>query len=1215
MAFSSWFSRLRFSSKPFYGNLRHSLLNRNTTQTSQTRETPIFSWASSLLLPLALAVSAGSLSHHTHTNPSLCDGDASDVNPRGLSFGGKGSKDYLVKGSHKDIPQELVNELKAICQDDMTMDFDGRYFHGKPPNSFHKAVNIPDVVVFPRSLFCKERVGSLMADSWRCKPEVPIVPYGGATSLEGHTLSPQGGVCIDMTLMKGVKSLHVEDMDVVVEAGIGWIELNEYLEPYGLFFPLDPGPGATIGGMCATRCSGSLAVRYGTMRENVINLKAVLGNGDIVKTGSRARKSAAGYDLTRLMIGSEGTLGVITEVTLRLQKIPQYSVVAMCNFPTIKDAADVAMATMLSGIQVSRVELLDEVQVKAINIANGKNLPEVPTLMFEFVGTEAYSREQTLIVQKIAAEHNGSDFIFAEDPEAKKELWRIRKEALWACFAMEPSFEAMISDVCVPLSHLAELISRSKKELDASPLVCAVVAHAGDGNFHTVILFDPSQVEHRREAERLNHFMVHTALSMEGGFSFFTSDTKPWDNFCCRLTSELPAVVVSVNYHLAPENRYPSQFDDGLDTLKFLDADEGLHLPQNVDLSRCFIAGDTAGGNIAHHYLEKEFGIEALRTMKSIKAALDPNGIMNPGKLIPPHTPLQSSGMAFSSWFSRLRSSSKPFYGNLRHSLLNRTSSPSPQITEALISDKKRKPIFSWASSLLLPLALAVSAGSLSLHTHTNPSLCDASHVDPRGLSFGGEGSGEYLVKGSHKDIPQELVNELKAICQDDMTMDFDERHFHGKPQSSFHKAVNIPDVVPIVPYGGATSIEGHTLSPQGGVCIDMTLMKRVKSLHVEDMDVVVEPGIGWIELNEYLEPYGLFFPLDPGPGATIGGMCATRCSGSLAVRYGTMRDNVINLKAVLASGDIVKTGSRARKSAAGYDLTRLMIGSEGTLGVITEVTLRLQKIPQYSVVAMCNFPTIKDAADVAIATMFSGIQVSRVELLDEVQVKAINIANGRNLPEVPTLMFEFEGTEAYSREQTLIVQKIATEHNGSNFIFAEDPEAKKELWRIRKEALWACFAMEPSSEAMISDVCVPLSNLAELISRSKKELDASPLVCIFEYANLICLGISFLVLIVYNSTVVAHAGDGNFHTFILFDPSQEEQRREADRLNHFMVHTALSMEGTCTGEHGVGTGKMKYLEKELGIEALRTMKSIKAALDPNNIMNPGKLIPPHVCF
>ncbi|XP_040956687.1 D-lactate dehydrogenase [cytochrome], mitochondrial isoform X2 [Gossypium hirsutum] len=481
-------------------------------------------------------------------------------------------------------------------------------------------------------------------------------------------------------------------------------------------------------------------------------------------------------------------------------------------------------------------------------------------------------------------------------------------------------------------------------------------------------------------------------------------------------------------------------------------------------------------------------------------------------------------------------------------------------------------------------------------------------------VTIGGKASTEFVVKGTHKEVPQELIDELKAICQDNMTLDYDERFYHGKPQNSFHKAVNIPDVVvfprsqeevsqivkscnkhkvPIVPYGGATSIEGHTLSPNGGVCIDMTLMKRVKALHIRDMDVVVEPGIGWMELNEYLEPYGLFFPLDPGPGATIGGMCATRCSGSLAVRYGTMRDNVISLKVVLANGDIVKTASRARKSAAGYDLTRLMIGSEGTLGVVTEVTLRLQKIPEHSVVAMCNFPTIKDAADVAIDTMMSGIQVSRVELLDEVQVRAINIANGKNLPEVPTLMFEFIGTEAYSHEQTQIVQRIVSEHNGSDFVFAEDPEAKKELWKIRKEALWACFAMEPNFEAMISDVCVPLSNLAELISRSKQELDASSLVC----------------------TVIAHAGDGNFHTVILFDPNEEEHRREAERLNQFMVYTALSMEGTCTGEHGVGTGKMKYLEKELGIEALQMMKQIKTALDPNNIMNPGKLIPPHVCF
>ncbi|XP_024980401.1 D-lactate dehydrogenase [cytochrome], mitochondrial [Cynara cardunculus var. scolymus] len=569
--------------------------------------------------------------------------------------------------------------------------------------------------------------------------------------------------------------------------------------------------------------------------------------------------------------------------------------------------------------------------------------------------------------------------------------------------------------------------------------------------------------------------------------------------------------------------------------------------------------------------------------------------------------------MAFSNWFSRLRSSYKP-NKFIQNSFIHSKHTPqSRSLENTVIINSNNSNKQSWRS-FLLPIVLAVSGGSFAFHLQKNASLCDAPNHQERVGRIGGKDSTKYVVKGTYKPVPSELIRELKAICQDNMTLDYDERYFHGKPQYSFHKAVNIPDVVvfprsedevskivrscnrhkvPIVPYGGATSIEGHTLSPNGGVCIDMTLMKHVKALHVEDMDVVVEPGIGWMELNEYLAPYGLFFPLDPGPGATIGGMCGTRCSGSLAVRYGTMRDNVINLKAVLADGEVVKTGSRARKSAAGYDLTRLMIGSEGTLGVITEVTLRLQKIPQHSIVAMCNFPTIKDAADVAIAAMLSGIQVSRVELLDEVQVKAVNIANGKDLPEFPTLMFEFIGTEAYTREQTLIVQKIVSEHSGSDFVFAEDAETKKELWKIRKEALYACLAMAPNFEAMTTDVCVPLSQLAGLISKSKEELDASSLLCM----------------------VIAHAGDGNFHTVILFDPADEEQRKEAERLNNFMVHAALSMDGTCTGEHGVGTGKVKYLEKELGVENLRAMKKIKAALDPNNIMNPGKLIPPHICF
>ncbi|VVA15318.1 Hypothetical predicted protein, partial [Prunus dulcis] len=336
----SWFSRIRCSSKCFFNSLAlrtsvsRKLVRTQTTTNSESTRNPFLFWSRSLL-PIALAVSAGSLALHPQSDPSLCE--APSVNSRA---------EVVVKGSHKEVPRELIDELKAICQDNMTLDYEERYNHGKPQNSFHKAVNIPDVVVFPRS---EEQVSKIVNS---CdKHKVPIVPYGGATSIEGHTLSPNGGVCIDMSLMNRVKALHVEDMDVVVEPGVGWMELNEYLEPYGLFFPLDPGPGATIGGMCATRCSGSLAVRYGTMRDNVISLKVVLANGDVVKTASRARKSAAGYDLTRLVIGSEGTLGVITEVTLRLQKIPQYSVVAVCNFPTVKDAADVAIATMLSGIQ------------------------------------------------------------------------------------------------------------------------------------------------------------------------------------------------------------------------------------------------------------------------------------------------------------------------------------------------------------------------------------------------------------------------------------------------------------------------------------------------------------------------------------------------------------------------------------------------------------------------------------------------------------------------------------------------------------------------------------------------------------------------------------------------------------------------------------------------------------------------------------------------
>eukprot|EP00271_Cylindrocystis_brebissonii_P019592 TRINITY_DN600_c0_g1_i2.p1 TRINITY_DN600_c0_g1~~TRINITY_DN600_c0_g1_i2.p1 ORF type:complete len:484 (+),score=75.40 TRINITY_DN600_c0_g1_i2:282-1733(+) len=393
---------------------------------------------------------------------------------------------------------------------------------------------------------------------------------------------------------------------------------------------------------------------------------------------------------------------------------------------------------------------------------------------------------------------------------------------------------------------------------------------------------------------------------------------------------------------------------------------------------------------------------------------------------------------------------------------------------------------------------------------------------------------------------------------------------------------------VPITAFSGGTSLEGHTLTPYAGITLDMSRMKAVRAVHEKDMDVVLEPGVGWIELNEKLKDHGLFFPLDPGPGATIGGMCATRCSGSLAVRYGTMRDNVIALEVVLANGKVVKTSSRARKSAAGYDLTRLMVGSEGTLGVITEITLRLQKIPEASAVAMCHFPTLKDAADVAIACMHSGIQVSRVELLDSVQIHAINLANSFNYPEEPTLMFELIGTEAYVGEQVERVRGIVRAHGGGPLVHARSEEEKKELWRVRKEALWAAYTLKPGTEALITDVCVPLSRLADCISATQEEVSGSSLPC----------------------PILAHAGDGNVHVCIFVDASKPEEVAEAKKIANNMIRRALAMGGTCTGEHGVGTGKMHWLEEELGPNAVAMMASIKKAVDPEGIMNPGKVIP-----
>eukprot|EP00608_Synchroma_pusillum_P008970 CAMPEP_0198419704 /NCGR_PEP_ID=MMETSP1452-20131203/394_1 /TAXON_ID=1181717 /ORGANISM="Synchroma pusillum, Strain CCMP3072" /LENGTH=554 /DNA_ID=CAMNT_0044139841 /DNA_START=1 /DNA_END=1665 /DNA_ORIENTATION=- len=459
--------------------------------------------------------------------------------------------------------------------------------------------------------------------------------------------------------------------------------------------------------------------------------------------------------------------------------------------------------------------------------------------------------------------------------------------------------------------------------------------------------------------------------------------------------------------------------------------------------------------------------------------------------------------------------------------------------------------------------------------------------------------------------VPLELVADLReAVGQDHVLLDADEREARGKPWNSYHKIDNFPGVVvlpsstdevaaivrackrhnvPLVAVGGGTSLEGHTLALSGGVSLDMSRMEAIVALHTRDLDVVVQPGLGYLDLNEKLKPHGLWFPLDPGPGASIGGMCACRCSGSTAVRYGTMRDNVLALTAVLSDGTVVHTGTRARKSAAGYDLTRLLVGSEGTLAVITEVTLRLHRIPPKAAAVRVAFPSITAAADAARETLVRGLQgVQRCELMDDVMVKVSNSANNRADAEAPTLLYEIVGpSDASVLEELEAVRSIVQEYGGTGVRVATDPAECKELWRARKEALWAANAAFPDCECMITDVCVPLSALPELIGATKKEIEASGLNC----------------------PIVSHAGDGNFHVLIHFRADVKEEVEEAHRLSDFMVNKAQALGGTCTGEHGVGVGKVQYLERELGLPAVSVMATIKHSLDPNGVLNPGKVL------
>jgi D-lactate dehydrogenase (cytochrome) len=390
-----------------------------------------------------------------------------------------------------------------------------------------------------------------------------------------------------------------------------------------------------------------------------------------------------------------------------------------------------------------------------------------------------------------------------------------------------------------------------------------------------------------------------------------------------------------------------------------------------------------------------------------------------------------------------------------------------------------------------------------------------------------------------------------------------------------------------IVPFGAGTSLEGHVNAIRGGVTIDLREMNKVSRVSVEDLDVTVEAGVTRLQLNKALHNTGLTFPVDPGADATIGGMAATRASGTTAVRYGTMRENVLGLTVVLADGAVIKTGTRARKSSAGYDLTRLFVGSEGTLGVITEVTLRLHPLPEAVSAAVCSFDSIQGAVETVIATIQLGVPVARIELLDEIQLDAVNRYSKTSYPVAPTLFFEFHSDSArHVADQSAAVEALAADHGGRGFQFATHREDRERLWQARHHAMYAAVALRPGAAPWTTDVCVPISRLAECVVETKKDNEGAPFP--------ICL--------------VGHVGDGNFHLIYVLDPASDRELEEARRLNERMVLRALAMGGTCSGEHGVGIGKMKFLEQEHG-PALEVMRTLKRALDPDNRMNPGKMI------
>lgn len=453
----------------------------------------------------------------------------------------------------------------------------------------------------------------------------------------------------------------------------------------------------------------------------------------------------------------------------------------------------------------------------------------------------------------------------------------------------------------------------------------------------------------------------------------------------------------------------------------------------------------------------------------------------------------------------------------------------------------------------------------------------------------------------------ESFLNDLKQQFGDRCSTAQAVRDHHGRDESPYPPmlpdavvfAQSVQDVawlarhchehhVPLIPYGVGSSLEGHVLAVQGGISVDLSGMNQIVTVHSEDFTATVQAGVTRKQLNDHLRETGLFFPIDPGADASLGGMAATRASGTNAVRYGTMRENVVSLQVVTADGRIITTAGRARKSSAGYDLTRVFVGSEGTLGIITEVTVRLYPQPEAISAAICNFPTIDAAVQSVIEIIQMGIPVARVEFMDTWAVKATNAYSKLTLHESPLLLFEFHGSPASVQEQAEVVQDIARDNGGMDFEWASKPEDRSRLWTARHNAYFAGLQLRPGCRSSTTDVCVPISRLADCVRDTASELDRAS----FPY------------------TILGHVGDGNFHVLMLLDPDNPDEWEESQELNRRLVQRAIDMDGTCTGEHGVGMHKMEFMRAEFGQDALDVMQAMKCALDPHNIMNPGKIIP-----